>query len=200
MNNAMSESLNNLRNELMTWYMGLDDRTQSYFEAAYAQNRRAIANGLGGWTVTDDELSHNSNLAALLGVDADGEAADVVPYIVPGSTPVTEPTTPSANQAFTLDWVDVNYGTTSPGYDDVVQIFDVSNSAVFEGVVKVGALDNNAQTPVRIEVPGLTAGTYSLRIVHNANGPDPEYAGYARKDVGLRSFTDVELTVSATGQ
>ena len=125
----------------------------------------------------------------------------MVPYIVPGSTPVTEPTTPSANQAFTLDWVDVNYGTTSPGYDDVVQIFDVleqqpSSKAWSRSV----ALDNNAQTPVRIEVPGLTAGTYSLRIVHNANGPDPEYAGVRGKDVGLRSFTDIELTVSATGQ
>ena len=200
MNNGLSESLTNLRNELTTWYMGLDDRTQYYFEAAYTQNRRAIANGLGGWTVTDDELSVNSTLAALLGVDSDGEAADVVPHIAGACAPVTEPATPSANEAFKLDWVDINYGTTSPGYDDVVLIQDGSNTSVFEGKVEVGALDNGAQTAVRIDVPGLNAGTYSVKIIHNANGPDPEYAGYARTDVGLRSYTDTELTVSAAAQ
>jgi hypothetical protein len=195
MNNAMSESLRNLRNELTTWYMGLDDRTQYYFESAYTQNRRAIANGLGGWTVTDDELSHNSTLAGLLGIDADGEAADVVPHIAGAMAPVTEPANAQANQDFKLVWVDINYGTATSGYEDAVEVYDSWNNPVFQGKVDLPALDNGAQTPVQIDVPGLQAGTYSLRIVHNAGGGYE--AAFALKNVGLCSHTDAQLTVAA---
>jgi hypothetical protein len=197
MNNTMSESLTNLRNELTTWYMGLDERTLFYFESAYTQNRRAIANGLGGWTVTDEELSSSSTLAALLGVDADGEAADVVPHVAAASAPVTEPASAQENQTFKVQWVDINYGTATSGYEDVVQMFDGSNTAVFQGRVEPGALDEGAQTPVEIDVPALQAGTYRVEIVHNAGGTDPQYAQYAYKTVGLRSITESELTVSA---
>ena len=118
MNNTISDSLKNLRDALTTWYMGLDDQTQYYFESAYTQNRRAIANGLGGWTVTDDELSHNSTLAALLAIEADGEPSDVLPHIAGAMAPVTEPANAQANQDFKLVWVDINYGTATSGYQD----------------------------------------------------------------------------------
>jgi hypothetical protein len=191
----MSESLGNLRNVLTTWYMGLDEQTQYYFESAYSQNRRAIANGLGGWTVTDEELNHNSTLAALLGIDADGEPSDVVPRIAGAMAPVTEPANAQANQAFKLVWVDVNYGTATSGYQDAVEVYDGSSNPVFQGMVDLPALDQGAQTPVQIDVPGLQAGTYSLRVVHNAGGGYD--AAFALKNVGVSSYTDGELTVSA---
>ena len=194
----MSDSLNDVRNNLTTWYMGLDERTQYYFEAAYTENRRAIANALGGYTVTADELAHYATLAALLAVDADGGPGDVVPRIAPACAPYTEPATISANQAFKLDWVDINYGTRSPGYDDIVLIRDGSNTDVFQSTVGVGSLDQGAQTTVGVDVPGLAAGTYALQIIHNAYGPDPEYAQYAQRNVGLRSFTDVAFVVAAS--
>ena len=195
MNNTISDSLKNLRESLTTWYMGLDDRTQYYFESAYTQNRRAIANGLGGWTVTDDELNHNSTLAALLAIDADGEPSDVLPHIAGAMAPVTEPANAQANQDFKLVWVDINYGTATSGYQDAVEVYDGSNNPVFQGIVDLPALDQGSQTPVQIDVPGLQAGTYSVRIVHNAGGGFE--AAYAIKSVGLSSYTDGELTVSA---
>lgn len=196
----MSDSLNSVRNDLTTWYMGLDERTQYYFEAAYTENRRAIANALGGYTVTAEELAHFSTLAALLAVDADGAPGDVVPHIAPACAPYTEPAAVSANQSFKLDWVDINYGTSTSGYDDIVLIRDGSNTDVFHTKVEVGSPSQGAQASVGVNVPGLQAGTYSLQIIHNANGPDPEYAAYARRDVGLRSFTQVEFTVAASGE
>lgn len=196
MNSTTSDSLSKLRNELTTWYMSLDERNEYYFDRVYEHDARVLVNALGGYTITAEEIGHYSTLAALLGVDADGEASDVVPHIALSSSPVTQPASAQADQAFKLEWVDINYGTASPGYQDAVFIHDGSNP-VFEGQVTVGPLDKGAQTQVQIDVPGLQAGTYNVRVLHNFAGTAPEYAQYADRSIGFASVTDAEFTVSA---
>ena len=45
-------------------------------------------------------------------------------------------------------------------------------------------------------IPALPAGTYKLKITHNAAGGNPDAAQYAIRSVGLASVTDSELTVA----
>ena len=61
----------------------------------------------------------------------------------------------------------------------------------------MGPLDKGAQTQVQIDVPGLQAGTYTLRVLHNYAGTAPEYTQYADRSIGFASVTDAEVTVSA---
>jgi len=194
----MSDDLIHLRNLMTTWYIALDERNEYLFEQVYEHDARVLVNALGGYLVTAEEITRFPTLKALLGVDADdADASAVLPHVAGSSAPVTEPATAQENQAFKLEWVDINYGTATPGYEDAVQILDGSNTAVFQGRVELAALDQGAQTPVQIEVPALQAGTYRLQILHNAGGSNPEYPQYAIRSVGLFSVTESELTVSA---
>ena len=197
MNTLISERLGELRNELTTWFMSLDYRNAYYFEQVYENDRRVLVNALSGWTITDDELAHYPTLAALLAVDPEGDhdPATVLPHVGCAFAPVTVPATTKENESFKIEWVDVNYGAATAGYQDAVQIADSSNTPVFQGMIDLGALDQHAQMAAQIEVPGLPAGTYKLTIVHNSGGGNPDAAQYAIRSVGLASFTESELTV-----
>ena len=198
MNTLISERLSDFRNELTTWYMSLDFRNAYYFEQVYESHPRVLVNALAGWTITDDELAHYPTLAALLAVDPEGDhdPATVLPHVGCSFSPVTVPATTKENESFKIEWVDVNYGAATAGYQDAVQIADSSNTPVFQGKIELGALDQNAQTAAQIEVPGLPSGTYKLTIVHNACGGNPDAAQYAIRSVGLASVTESELTVA----
>src|SRR5262245_44585747 len=192
-----SDRLTDLRNELTTWYMSLDERNEYYFGRLYETDARVLVTVLGGYTITAEEIGRYSTLAAFLGIDADGEAADVLPHIALASVPVTEPATAQADQAFKYQWAEINYGTASTGHKDWVFVHDGSSS-VFEGTVDVGPLDKDAQTQVQVDLPALRAGTYFIKIIHNMGGTPAEQAQYASKSVGLASVTDTEFTVAAT--
>ena len=198
MDTLISERLGELRNDLTTWYMSLDHRNEYYFELVYETDPRALVNALGGWTITGEEIASYPTLAALLAVDPQGDhdPASVLPHVGCAFAPVTVPSTPRANESFKLEWVDVNYGAATAGYMDFVVLTDSSGTDVFQGKLDLGALDKDAQLSAQIEVPGLPAGTYKLKIVHNGAGGNPEYPQYAIQSIGLASFTDAELTVA----
>src|SRR5262245_43642708 len=147
-----SDRLTDLRNELTTWYTSLDERNEYYFGRLYETDARVLVTVLGGYTITAEEIGRYSTLAAFLGIDAEGEAADVLPQLAHASAPSPGPATTQADQAFKYQWVDINYGTASVGHKDAVFVHDGSNS-VFEGTVDVGPLDTHAQTQVLIDLP-----------------------------------------------
>jgi len=199
MNTLISERLGELRNELTTWFMSLDYRNAYYFEQVYENDRRVLVNALSGWTITDDELAQYPTLASLLAVDPEGDhdPATVLPHVGCAFSPVTVPATTKENESFKIEWVDVNYGAATAGYEDAVVIRDGSNTDVFHAMIELGALDRDAQMSAQVEVPGLPAGTYRLTIVHNSSGGNPDAAQYAIRSVGLASFTESELTVGS---
>jgi len=78
----MSDELNTFRNQLTTWYMSLDQRTQGFFEAAYAQAPEAVTQAIGGQpVVASGEVSQYATLAAMLAADTGGDITTVVPYL-----------------------------------------------------------------------------------------------------------------------
>ena len=118
-----------------------------------------------------------------------------MPHIAGACAPVTEPANAQANQDFKLVWVDINYGTATSGYEDAVEVYDSSNNPVFQSMVDVPALDAG-RSDARPDRRSGSAGRHLLvRIVHNAGGGYE--AANAIKNVGLSSYTDAELTVSA---
>jgi hypothetical protein len=194
----VSDELEALRNDLTTWYMSLDQRTQGFFEAAYTKAPEAVTQALGGQAVGANEVGQYSTLAAMLGADAGGDVTKVVPYMW-SEAPRVDPAT--ANVKFGVHWTDRNYGAlSSGGHYDELKVFDESNTEVFGHSQYVGPLQNAAEAQVDVDVePGLQPGKYVVRILHNKDGVMVDAAGYANREHGISSLSEATFDVAATG-
>jgi hypothetical protein len=198
----MSDALDELRDQMTSWYLGLDERTRSYLEAAYAQAPGVIVNSIGATGVSADEIAQHASLASLFDADPSGDVATTFPYIGGDGPLLVEPERPVGDDAFVLRWIDVNWGASSRGYADRVAVIDAENNAVFSAEIEVPALDSGARTPIEISVADVPAGTYTLRVLHNSNGIDPAYPHYASRKVGFHSYSELmlEVAVPRTGE
>jgi hypothetical protein len=191
----MSDALDQVRNELASWYAALEPRTRDFFEAVYARDRSIAAGAIGGELLSADDLDQHETLGALLGVDAESSVYDVMPYIGISGQPEIDPDDVVAGAHFVVRWAEVNYGAASSSHVSVLGVFDAGNNPQFMGEVTAAALDRNAEVSHELTVDPLTPGRYSLRIQHNRDGVDVASAAYATRDQGFQTMTELTFSV-----
>ena len=122
----MSDALDDLRNQATTWYLSLDERTRTVFEAVYAEAPGVVVRAPGGAQVGEAELGQHTSLASVLDA-ADGNTETVVPYIaVEGGVRLT-PRAPTDVQALHVSWTDCNYGAGTDAYVDRIAVINAAN-------------------------------------------------------------------------
>jgi hypothetical protein len=75
----MSDALDELRDQMTSWYLGLDERIRSYLEAAYARAPDVIVSSIGAHRVTGEEIAQHSTLAALFDADPSSDFSTTLP-------------------------------------------------------------------------------------------------------------------------
>ena len=190
----MSEALEAVRDELSSWYLSLDPRTQAFLEAIYAQVPTVVVAAVTTGRVSADESAGHATLAALLEADPDSSASPL-PYIG-SATPLTiNPEKLLTSSEPTVSWTDANYGRAIDSYADELAVLGATGEAVYQTRTSSMALGENGQQAVSVQIPRLAEGNYTLRVMHNADGVESQYMAYASRKIGLSSFSEMQFTV-----
>lgn len=191
----MSQALDDLRDQLTSWYMSLDPRTVSFLETMYSEAPAVVLAGIGGGAVSAEELGEHPTLASVLEVDLGGDASSMLPFIGAAGPLAVDPLDLTTSSELVVRWTDVNYGRATSSFADVLVVVNADGAAVHQVRTDPMALDAGGQVAVALTVPPLPAGDHTLRIVHNVDGVDRDQSQYANRRIGLLSYSELPLTV-----
>jgi hypothetical protein len=174
---------------MQVWWTVLDPSTKSFFEQLYERDRDGVIAVVSGGEVP----ARDGTLASFLDADVFG-ALDNIPRIDVQGEPTTDPAPPDANQPFTLTWTETNSSKADClAYTDLVQVFDLDNTVVFEQSLDREAMPTGGSAQGSIQVTGLPAAAYVAYITTNAGGiqqgtgqPTAQgFTGYGSVQVGV---------------
>ena len=93
-----------------------------------------------------------------------------------------------------MSWTETNSSTVDcVAFTDVVQVFDLSNTVVFEQSIDRPVLESGGSTQGSVQATGLPMGGYIVYVTTNSAGIDAGagqptaqgYKGYANAQVGV---------------
>jgi hypothetical protein len=183
-----------LRNEMASWYVGLDDRTKEIFDHIYRRQPRAVLRAIAPDNyIEDDEPLPGSTLGEVLNPDGAGDAGSLL-GMIEGHSHTIEPEGTDANAPFTINWTEANRGGELSSYSTHVVIRDENNAEVFNERVDFDGLAAGAERRHGLHVPeGLPAGNYRLEAWHNVDaGDDPTSATL---EAGLRTLSQLDFGI-----
>jgi hypothetical protein len=184
-----------LRNEMASWYVGLDDRTKAIFDHIYNQEPRLVLRAVAPDNYIDDDegLPPGATLGEVL--NPDGATSPMLMLgSISGYGHAIDPEGPDASTPFTIRWTESGFGGTLASYGTQVVIRDANLNEVFNQRVDFAGLEQGAEAARELQVPnGLPAGTYRLEAWHNVDGgSDPTTATL---ETGVQTFSGLDFGV-----